>query len=96
MHFDYLEDLVIELKRRQKMAQEIDAILEKSILKDTRYKIRRGLVQTLVAKELGVTMSSRLSTLINERMQLKGFPKCILHGVPFYRNTAIKKPAFKK
>ena len=86
-----LELLVFELKRRERIAQQVDAILDRRFVKDHRSKLRRGYVQGLVAQDLGVTFSSKLGTLINERMAIRGHPKCILHGNAFYRNTSIKK-----
>ncbi len=87
----HTENIVAELKKRERLALIVDAILKRHLITVRKKRIRRGIVHTLVADEMGWTESNRLRTLVNARMEALGYRKIIIHGARYYSGATLRK-----
>lgn len=86
-----IESLKAEVSRREALAIMVDRIILAAVKRSPGKRVRRGVMHSLVADRLGLRLSSRMRTLVNERMEALGFRKSILHGCRFYSGLELLK-----
>lgn len=79
-----------EVRKREILSNLVDEIILSKVKKNPRKRIRRGVVHNFVCEVLQVTNSSRLRTLVNQRMVALGHPMIIVHGFRYYAFAELK------
>lgn len=82
-----IQDIIIELKKRDALVHAINAIIEARYEAAANKRLRRGAVQEEILEILGIQRTNMLCALINNLMKQRGHNTIINRGAQYYSNV---------
>ena len=83
-----METILEALNQRSLLIQAIDQIIDSTYTTAPGKYVRRGTVQKFILSQLNLIRNNMLCTLINERMETKGYRAVTCHGNQSFKGVS--------